>query len=83
MDYKSQVTAGFFSESHSITIFQFTLSVPPHCGLYTMLRNTLPTLLGLVSVSSAALYETKIETKYGSVQGYPACNSSNTGKLTH
>lgn len=48
-----------------------------------MLRNTLPTLLGLASVSSAALYETKIETKYGSVQGYPAFNSSNTGNLTH
>ncbi|PYH35329.1 carboxylesterase [Aspergillus neoniger CBS 115656] len=48
-----------------------------------MLRNTLPTLLGLASASSAVLYETKIETNYGSVQGYPAFNSSNTGNLTH
>ncbi|PYI31737.1 carboxylesterase [Aspergillus indologenus CBS 114.80] len=48
-----------------------------------MLRNTLPTLCGLISVSSAALYETVIETRYGSVQGYPAFNSSNTGNLTH
>ncbi|PWY68952.1 carboxylesterase [Aspergillus sclerotioniger CBS 115572] len=47
------------------------------------LRNTLPVLCGLASVSSAALYETVIETKYGSVQCYPAFNSSHTGNLTH
>ncbi|KAF7184076.1 hypothetical protein CNMCM7691_004635 [Aspergillus felis] len=37
----------------------------------------------LVSVTSAALYDTVIQTKYGGVQGYPAFNSTNTGNLTH
>ncbi|GIK05794.1 hypothetical protein Aspvir_009907 [Aspergillus viridinutans] len=37
----------------------------------------------LVPVTSAALYDTVIQTKYGGVQGYPAFNSTNTSNLTH
>jgi carboxylesterase 2 len=42
-----------------------------------------PVLFSLVGSSSAALYDTIIETKYGSVQGYPAFNSTPSGNLTH
>ncbi|KAJ5703264.1 carboxylesterase [Penicillium malachiteum] len=49
-----------------------------------MRHNALPVAaLGLVPLASAALYDTVIDTKYGSVQGYPAFNSTNTGNLTH
>ncbi|OJJ81435.1 carboxylesterase/lipase family protein [Aspergillus glaucus CBS 516.65] len=37
----------------------------------------------LAPVTSAVLYDTVIQTKYGAVQGYPAFNSTNTGNLTH
>ncbi|KAJ5927882.1 carboxylesterase [Penicillium verhagenii] len=48
-----------------------------------MRSNTLSLAMGLAPVASAALYDTVIETKYGSVQGYPAFNSTNTGNLTN
>ncbi|KAJ5953543.1 carboxylesterase [Penicillium verhagenii] len=48
-----------------------------------MRSNTLSFAMGLAPVASAALYDTVIETKYGSVQGYPAFNSTNTGNLTN
>lgn len=38
---------------------------------------------GLAPVTSAALYDTIVQIKYGAVQGYPAFNSTNTGNLTH
>lgn len=37
----------------------------------------------LAPVTSAALYDTVIQTEYGAVQGYPAFNGTNTGNLTH
>ncbi|OJJ43504.1 hypothetical protein ASPZODRAFT_102847 [Penicilliopsis zonata CBS 506.65] len=37
----------------------------------------------MAQLASAALYETVIHTQYGSIQGYPAFNSSPTGNLTH
>ncbi|KAJ5704311.1 carboxylesterase [Penicillium malachiteum] len=49
-----------------------------------MRHNTLSvSALGLVPLASAALYDTVIDTKYGSVQGYLAFHSTNTGNLTH
>ncbi|KAJ5798656.1 uncharacterized protein N7503_006161 [Penicillium pulvis] len=46
-------------------------------------KSTLAALCSLAPFVSGALYDTVIETKYGSVQGYPAFNSTSTGNLTH
>ncbi|CAL5873987.1 uncharacterized protein PFLUO_LOCUS8272 [Penicillium psychrofluorescens] len=40
-------------------------------------------LSSLIPSSSAALYDTVIETKYGKVQGYPAFNSTPSGNLAN
>ncbi|KAB8201181.1 alpha/beta-hydrolase [Aspergillus parasiticus] len=40
-------------------------------------------LLSLIPGSSAALYDTVLDTQYGKVQGYPAFNSTPSGNLTN
>ncbi|KAL4807020.1 alpha/beta-hydrolase [Aspergillus unguis] len=54
----------------------------PFCGADSAFALA-PVLFSLIGTSSAALYNTVIETKHGNVQGHPAFTSAPAGNLTH